>query len=180
LWQRETGYSLRREIGVEEWLPLEETMLRITAGIFCSIGLIACTQNGNVADNAKSDSPAAVPPPVQTSPPAQTGEGLTPDQQTEWNAIEALEAESKAIAKIEGCVGPSECRTAPVGSRACGGPRYYIPWCSTTTDSAALYAKLAKVAEAEQAFNRKHSLASTCEMRMPPDVVSSGGACIIR
>ena len=152
-------------------------MLRITAGIICSIGLIACTQAGNVPDNSKSDSPAALPPPVQTSPPAQTGEGLTPQQQTEWNAIEALEAESKAIAKIEGCAASSACRTAPVGSRACGGPRYYIPWCSVTTDSAALYAKLAKVAEAEQAFNRKYSLASTCEMRLAPAVVSSGGIC---
>lgn len=155
-------------------------MLRITAAIICSIGLIACTQKGNVADGSRPDSPAAVPPPAQTSPPAQTGDRLTPEQQTEWNAIEALEAESKAIAKIEGCVASSACRTAPVGSRACGGPRYYMPWCSATTDSAALYAKLAKVAEAEQAFNKKYSLASTCEMRLAPEVVSSGGTCIIQ
>lgn len=155
-------------------------MPRTTAGLICSIGLIACTQNGNVADNTRPDSPAAAPPPAQASPPPRTDEGLTPEQQTEWNAIEALEAESKAIAKIDGCVASSECRTAPVGSRACGGPRYYIPWCSVTTDSAALYAKLAKVAEAEQAYNRKHSLASTCEMRLAPEVVSSGGSCITR
>ena len=154
-------------------------MLRTTAGLICSIGLFACTQTGNVPDT-RSDSPAAAPAPAKAAPPAQTGEGLTPEQQTEWNAIEALEAESKVIAKIDGCVGSAECRTAPVGSRACGGPRYYIPWCSVTTDSAALYAKLAKVAEAEQAYNRKHSLASTCEMRLAPEVVSSGGSCIIR
>ena len=155
-------------------------MLRITAGLICSIGLFACTQTGNVADSTRSDSPAVVPPPAQVSPPVNTGDGLTPEQQTEWNAIEALEAESKTVAKIDGCVGSSECRTAPVGSRACGGPRYYIPWCSVTTDSAALYAKLAKVAEAEQAFNRKHSFASTCEMRLAPEVVSSGGSCVTR
>ena len=152
-------------------------MLRSTASLICSIGLIACTQNGNVADNPP-DTPAAVQPPAQAAPPAGSDNGFTPEQQTEWNAIEALEVEGKAIAKIDGCVASSACRTAPVGSRGCGGPRYYIPWCSATTDSAALYAKLAQVAKAEQAFNAKYSMASTCEMRLAPAVVSSGGSCV--
>jgi hypothetical protein len=154
-------------------------MVTIKAGLICSIGLIACTQAGNMAEKTPPDSSPASPP-AQTAPPSQAGNGLTPEQQTEWNAIEALEAEAKTIAKIEGCVTSAECRTAPVGSRACGGPRYYIPWCSATSDSAALYAKLAQVAKAEQAYNTKHSLASTCEMRMSPEVVSSGGTCITR
>ncbi|HEY0242579.1 MAG TPA: hypothetical protein VGC52_07940 [Gemmatimonadaceae bacterium] len=152
-------------------------MPRLTASLICSIGLIACTQNGNVAENPP-DTPAGVQPPAQAAPPARSDNGFTPEQQTEWNAIEALEVEAKAIAKIDGCVVSSACRTAPVGSRGCGGPRYYIPWCSASTDSAALYAKLAQVAKAEQAFNAKYSMASTCEMRLAPAVVSSGGSCI--
>ena len=152
-------------------------MPRLTASLICSIGLIACTQNGNVADNPP-DTPAAVQLPAQAAPPARSDNGFTPEQQTEWNAIEALEVEAKTIAKIDGCVASSACRTAPVGSRGCGGPRYYIPWCSATTDSAALYAKLAQVAKAEQAFNAKYSMASTCEMRLAPAVVSSGGSCV--
>jgi hypothetical protein len=161
-------------------LPLEATMLRLTAALIGSIVLVSCTQNGNVSAKTPSDTSAAVSPPAQTSPPARADDGLTPEQQTEWNRIEALEAEARTIARIDGCVASTTCRTAPVGSRACGGPRYYIPWCSATTDSAALYGKLAQVAEAEQSFNRKHSMASTCEMRMPPEVVSSGGSCITR
>jgi len=50
-------------------------------------------------------------------------------------------------------------------------------YCSRTTDSAALFAKLKAVADAENEFNTKYQLASTCEFRMPPAVALSGGSC---
>jgi hypothetical protein len=103
--------------------------------------------------------------------------GNTPTKESDWAAIEQLEAQAKAIAKVDGCNSVSECRAAPVGSRACGGPRYYIPYCARTTDSAALFNKLAQVAKAEQAYNRKYQIVSTCEYRMPPAPSLSGGAC---
>ncbi len=106
--------------------------------------------------------------------------GVTQDQQSDWNKIEQLEAQAKAIAKIEGCASSSDCKSAPVGSRACGGPRYYIPWCAKTTDSVALYEKLGEVSAAEQAYNKKYNLASTCEFRMPPDVVAQAGSCVAK
>lgn len=114
------------------------------------------------------------------SKPGGTATGLTPSQQSDWKGIEQLEAQAKALAKIDGCADSSDCRSAPVGSRACGGPRYYIPWCAKTTDSVALYGKLAEVAKAEEAYNKKYSLMSTCEFRMPPLVVSSGGSCVVK
>jgi len=94
-------------------------------------------------------------------------------------AIVKLENEAKAIAKITGCTS-SECRSAPVGSKACGGPRYYIPYCAKTTDSVALYAKLAEVATVEKAYNTKYRIVSTCEFRMPPAVDAVGGSCVAR
>ncbi|MDO8500955.1 MAG: hypothetical protein Q7S20_03840 [Gemmatimonadaceae bacterium] len=100
--------------------------------------------------------------------------------ETEWNAIEQLETQAKAIARVDGCASSGDCRSAPVGSRACGGPRYYIPWCAKTTDSAALYRKLAEVARAEQEYNRKHNTVSTCEFRTAPLVESVGGSCVAR
>jgi len=111
------------------------------------------------------------------NPPPGSGTGLTGNQQSDWAAIERLEVQAKAIAKTSGCQASSECRTAPVGNRACGGPRYYIPYCAKTTDSVALFAKLAEVAKAEDEYNRKYQIASTCEFRMPPDVVVAGGSC---
>ncbi len=129
--------------------------------------------------------------PSDTAPGANTGSspgnntggsntGLTPSQQSDWNGIERLEAQAKALAKIDGCANSTECRSAPVGNRACGGPRYYIPWCAKTTDSVALYSKLAEVAKAEDAYNKKYNLVSTCEFRMPPLVVASGGSCVVK
>jgi hypothetical protein len=100
----------------------------------------------------------------------------TGDQQKDWAQIVALEDEAKALVKT-GCTSADQCRTAPVGNRACGGPRYYLVYCSRTTDSAALFDKLKAVADAEQEFNTRYQLVSTCEFRMPPNVGLVGGSC---
>lgn len=122
------------------------------------------------------------------APASGTGPGANPSPGSEvapgtkdgdWAAIVKLENEAKAIAKVSGCTS-GDCRAAAVGSRACGGPRYYIPYCAKTTDSVALFAKLGEVAKAEQAYNTKYHIASTCEFRMPPAVESVGGSCVAK
>jgi hypothetical protein len=119
--------------------------------------------------------------------PADSGVGMNPPgsktavpatQQGDWAAIEKLEGEAKTIARTAGCTASGDCKAAPVGSRACGGPRYYLPYCAKTTDSVSLLRKLDEVARAEQAYNRKYNLASTCEFRMPPTVTAVGGSCV--
>jgi hypothetical protein len=102
---------------------------------------------------------------------------LTGDQKADWAQIVALENEAKALVKTDGCSSAGECRTAPVGSRACGGPRYYLVYCSRTTDSAALFRKLDAVAAAEREFNSRYQIVSTCEFRLPPKVALTGGSC---
>jgi hypothetical protein len=102
---------------------------------------------------------------------------LTGDEKADWDSILRIEAEAKALIKTDGCTSADQCRTAPVGSRACGGPRYYLVYCARTTDSAALFRKLDAVADAEQAYNVRYKIASTCEFRMPPTVVLTGGMC---
>lgn len=109
-------------------------------------------------------------------PPNSSAPGLSGNQETDWSAILKLEGEAKGIAKTAGCTS-SDCKSAPVGSKACGGPRDYLPYCAKTTDSAALYRKLDEVATSEKAYNRKYNLASTCEFRMPPTVEAVGGVC---
>jgi hypothetical protein len=111
-----------------------------------------------------------------TEPPVGAVSDTT-TRNNDWSRIEQLEAQAKSLVKVDGCSSSALCKTAPVGSRACGGPRYYLTYCAKTTDSAALYRKLAEVAKAEQAFNTKYQIASTCEFRMPPAVDASGGVC---
>ena len=102
---------------------------------------------------------------------------FTGDQKSDWGQITALENEAKALVKTDGCSSADECRTAPVGSRACGGPRYYLVYCAKTTDSAALFKKLDAIAAAEREYNQRYQIASTCEFRMPPTVALVGSSC---
>lgn len=124
---------------------------------------------------AQGPMPSEQPP--QNTPPGSNAGVVPGTKEGDWAAIEALEAQAKTLAKTNGCAVASECRTAPVGNRACGGPRYYLPYCAKTTDSVSLFSKLAEVAKAEDAYNRKYQLASTCEFRMPPAVGVVAGFC---
>jgi len=134
----------------------------------CSAMALACV-NSTIATDTDS---------AGTTPGTSTGtSGQSQSQQGDWAAIERLEGEAKALATTTGCAASGECRAAPVGSRACGGPRYYLPYCAKSADSAALYQKLDQVAAAERAYNAKYEIVSTCEFRMPPAVGVSGGAC---
>src|SRR3954462_4265730 len=83
---------------------------------------------------------------------------FTGDQKADWAQVVALEDQAKALIKTEGCGSVAQCRAAPVGSRACGGPRYYLVYCARTTDSTALARKLNAVAAAEQEFNKKYNV----------------------
>lgn len=133
-----------------------------------TMAVVACASNTVTTDNDSSG------PTPGTSTGTQPAPGT---QQSDWAAIEKLEGEAKSLAATSGCATAAECRAAPVGSRACGGPRYYIPYCAKSTDSAALYRKLDEVATAERAYNAKYQLVSTCEFRMAPGLTLTAGAC---
>jgi hypothetical protein len=102
---------------------------------------------------------------------------LTGDQKADWAQIIAIENQAKALVDPSGCSSAFDCRTAAVGSRACGGPRYYLIYCVRTTDSVALFRKLNAVAAAEREYNAKYQLVSTCEFRTPPKLGLSGASC---
>jgi hypothetical protein len=112
--------------------------------------------------------------------PSDPGSGkivFTGDQKADWAQITALEDQAKALVHADGCASANQCRTAPVGSRGCGGPRYYLVYCAATTDSAALFTKLDAVSAAEREYNQRYNVISTCEFRLPPKVALSGGSC---
>ena len=133
---------------------------------FAVLGIGSCTQAPPAAGRP-SDSGAAVAPDAKARDP----------QAKDWEAILRIEAEAKALVKAAGCSTNDQCRTAPVGSRGCGGPRYYLTYCARSTDSVSLFRKLGEVESAERAFNEKYKIASTCEFRMPPDVGVTAGEC---
>ncbi len=149
--------------------------IRPVFAAICAAITLSCAGNSVATD---TDSANTAPGNNAGANPAPApGTGQSQSQEGDWAAIEKIEAEAKALALTTGCAASGECRAAPVGSRACGGPRYYLPYCAKSTDSAALYRKLEAVTKAEQAFNAKYQIVSTCEFRMPPEVGVTGGAC---
>jgi hypothetical protein len=112
--------------------------------------------------------------------PAQRGRDSTsaggpPDDTAR---IARLEREARALASPGGCEAASSCRTAPVGSRGCGGPRDYLVYCPASTDTAALQRTLDELARVESAYNEREGVVSTCQLRLPPAVSVSGGRCV--
>jgi hypothetical protein len=120
---------------------------------------------------------AAGAPPTDSAPPPAGGPSAGQDAGAGRAAVVSLEREARALAKAEGCEQAAQCRTAPVGSRPCGGPREYLVYCALTTDSAALFRKLAELERAEKAYNERAGLMSTCEFRMPPTAELAGRVC---
>ncbi|MDQ3696730.1 MAG: hypothetical protein M3373_01710 [Gemmatimonadota bacterium] len=110
-------------------------------------------------------------PPTQPPERATTGEG---GSQTD---VQRLERELRALVKADGCSSTGECKAVPVGAKACGGPRYYLPYCTRTTDERALLAKADELRKAEEAYNRDNQMVSTCEFIGPPALTVSGRTC---
>ena len=142
--------------------------MRRTGTAIIAILVVSCTQ----APLNSEDTSAAPRSGSNTAAPGT--------QQGDSAAIDKLEQEANAIAKTNGCSSSGDCRTAPVGSRACWGPRYYLPYCARSTDSAALFSKLEEVAAAEKAYDSKYHIMSTCEFRMAPAVESVAGVCTVK
>lgn len=102
------------------------------------------------------------------------------DQAADAAALAGLKQRMTAIAKQTGCAAAGECATMAYGVRGCGGPSGFVVYCRLTTDEAKLRAAADEVTRAEQAFNSRYGVISTCEMRSAPGVDVSGGACIAR
>lgn len=143
--------------------------IRLGAMLIAAALLSACAK-----PTADDSAPAPDAPPLQAQPSLPAGDTATDP------TLRRLEREAVALAQADGCASVAQCRSAPVGNRPCGGPRYYVPYCALTTDSAALFAKLAELARAESDYNRRNGLVSTCEMRTPGELAIAGGACRFR
>jgi len=145
--------------------------IRLGTALIMTYALVACA--APAPDDPLS---SKLPPASNTGEPVpliSTDTAVDP-------TVRRLEREAIALARAGGCTSAEQCRSAPVGSRPCGGPRYYVPYCPLTTDTTALFAKLREVVRAEEDYNRRTGLASTCEFRTPPDLEVSGGLCRAR
>jgi len=140
--------------------------------VMAALVMAACAPSPAPGEgDAAGDSAPAMEPGGSVAPPAAAEQDSA--------RLARLEREARALARADGCA-EGGCRTAPVGSRPCGGPRSYLVYCAATTDSAALFARLAELARAEDEINQRSGAMSTCEYRMPPETEVVGGTCRAR
>jgi hypothetical protein len=146
---------------------------RLIAAFALCVGA-GCSQQPQASDGQPTRSIGSViaPPSADTSAPVVRD--TTPDMRPR---LARLEQEARALSKLEGCATAGDCRTAPMGWRGCGGPRTYLVYCAATTDTVALFRKLAELEQAERAYNASSGMMSTCEFRMPPGVRLDGRSC---
>jgi hypothetical protein len=137
------------------------------------LAFAACAPAPRSGEAARPETPA----PAATAGGTAEGEAGGGAAGGDSAQIARLEAEARLLARTAGCAAAGQCRTAPVGSRPCGGPRTYLAYCAATTDTAALLAKLDELRRAEDEYNRKSGMMSTCEFRTPPRVELAGGSC---
>jgi hypothetical protein len=156
--------------------PARRRVLAAIGAVAIAASAGACTRRSAGRGDSAAAAPAAADTARADSAPAVGGKGGAQGPVSPAT-LDSLEREARALAKVDGCAEARQCRTAPVGSRACGGPRDYLVYCALTTDSAALFRKLSELEAAEQVYNKQAGLVSTCEFRMPPPVGTVGGRC---
>jgi hypothetical protein len=111
----------------------------------------------------------------QEEPPALDGPGdVTPT----LSRVQELEQRARSMARSDGCDRLDQCATAPVGAKACGGPRTHLVYCKATTDEAELLRVLDELKRTEEAYNRAAGIGSDCAYISPPSVRLEGRSCV--
>jgi hypothetical protein len=141
--------------------------------VAASVAFAACARRPDGGDSTRSVGSVLIPSRDTVAPSATVQDTNVALQEK----LTRLEREARALARTSGCDSLSQCRTAPVGWRSCGGPRTYLAYCAATTDTVALFRKLAELEAAEKDYNLKSGMMSSCIMRRPPQVSLRGGSC---
>lgn len=110
---------------------------------------------------------------VTSATPAQP----TPAGKTAPAADAGTLAQIRAKIGTATCTDSSQCRTLPLGARACGGPEAYLPYSTANNAETALKALGERYKQERQAQNEKSGMVSDCRFMMDPGAVCQAGTC---
>ena len=122
--------------------------------------------------SACSEAPKLVTP----APPADTA---TVAAGAPISAAPSLSAQIKAEIGTAACDNAQQCRTLPVGHKACGGPEGYRAWSTKTSDGTKLAQLAARQAEEQKSADAASGRMSTCSMVTDPGATCSAGRCVL-
>ncbi len=90
-----------------------------------------------------------------------------------WNEVTTLVGDAA-------CSDDNQCRTQPVGSKACGGPGAFIAWSMQRTDGNVLAAAAARHAEQAKLADQQSGRMSNCSIVPDPGARCQAGHCVLR
>lgn len=93
--------------------------------------------------------------------------------------VDAAFAAARAVAKTK-CAVEADCRSLPMGARACGGPQTHVVFCASSTNVAELERRVKAATRLEEAFNATWSVGSACGVAPVPHVRLVDGVCVAR
>ena len=105
----------------------------------------------------------------QAQPVADTG------QAAEATLLQRIKAE---IAEAP-CSSSAQCRTLPLGSKACGGPAGWIAWSASVSDGDRLQAWAADLAQRQRNREQAEGVMSTCSIVPDPGAVCLANRCVL-
>lgn len=107
---------------------------------------------------------------AQTAPPSAAASAMEPESVR-------LSRELRTLIGPAACTADSQCRSLPVGAKACGGPAGYLAWSTAGTDAARLQDLAARQAAAHRREIEASGLRSTCAMVADPGAACVAGRC---
>lgn len=132
----------------------------------CAAALIMATA---ACSGVAGNEPAPAAPVVKKTPAPVSA--AAPAGQT---LMQQIKAEIGSAA----CDTSAQCRSLPVGSRACGGPESYLPYSTKVSDAAKLQRLASQDSAARKEQDTRAGMVSTCQMIMDPGATCSAGRCV--
>ena len=105
--------------------------------------------------------------------------------QAQPRAAGALAAEAVLLQRIEAevgraaCTSTAECRTLPIGSKACGGPARWLAWSASVSQGDRLRAWAQDLAQRQRQREAAEGIVSTCSIVPDPGASCVAGHCVL-
>ena len=93
---------------------------------------------------------------------------------------EALLARIRAEIGDARCSSDAQCRTLPIGHKACGGPQQWWAWSTTTGRADQLQAWAGELAALQQRRQEASGMASNCLYVADPGAICQAQRCVLR
>lgn len=160
-------------LAIEAFVGDDSMMNTLTTQLsrLCAAALItACAACSGVAGNDAAAPEKSTPAPV-AAPVATPVAAKAP-------AAQSLMQQIKAEIGDAACDSSQQCRTLPVGQRACGGPEAFLPYSTKRSDAAKLVRMASEDSAARKEQNTRSGMISTCQAILDPGATCSAGRCV--